>query len=704
MTMVEWARLVDGMIVQLAPSLRFNLDGKRALDVFKGHGVPDEAYERPQWTSQGRFVVMYPRSDGTVRATFMPPAVDWDDAFTDPAFQRERFYDMDPVGARRAADEVIDFLAIFGAAPPVPTRVDTRPDAFLSHADEDSEFCNRLESALAERGIAVWYDRSRKNGIPAGGRIAGNIDGGLRLCRGGIVLATPTYFTKPFCLEEYNAIMYRYVGRSEPVIAVVKDMTYTEFGDLAPMLSGRSNVHLRDGFDAVVERLVQVFRPLAPSAVSGASVATNVDPTKYTAKSGTEVSAFDQDDRDAPLDALPDDERLAGKIPVLNLAVAVEGDSVRYGIGNSGTLPARGVTLFLPGLLATRISETVMPGSTISVDLSVEERSRAPIRGQAQAVIEFEDPSGNVFREYADTLRLKMPGKKSATYKTGKASRPYLVAQRIIDAREGVFQAGVGEEPPRLVAAGTTQMPPILDAARTPPMHVAFYVDDGFFVVPAERIAHGATVEIVAIADDAGLASALDRLRTARDSTVGVAFGLKALPAQVLSIREEVTAIGRRVAINLAEVSRPSVFEVNMQGRSATDIAAMRARRILLDETLPIPDGFSSESLNATTLEVLVQNRNSLMPVIRSPLPALWRIGSADPPAEFLENAKLVALLYLHLSDTVQRVERLDLALRQGARLDVNFVGYRAKAASNVPPERIGVVGKLRLAPRDSGA
>lgn len=685
--MVEWARLVDGMIVQLAPSLRFNLDGKRALDVLRGRGVPDEAYERPQWTNQGRFVVIYPQGDGTARASFVPPAVEWDDAFTNPAFERQRFYDMDPSGARRVADEIISFLDV-GSTPPVPTRVDPRPDAFLSHAWEDSEFCARLASALAARGVTVWYDQSATNGIPAAGFIAGHIDEAMRLCRGGIILATPTYFTRPFCMLEYSALTYRSTDRSEPLIAVVKDMGYRE---LPPLLASRLNVHERDGLDTIVERLVQVFRPPAPAAVSAAPVATHVPPASASA-----ASTLWLETREAPLDALPADALLPAERPALSLRVVFRSEALQYRIANTGTVAVRDVTLFLPGIRAAGLTQIVAPGSSISVQMRLDGR-RNPVRGQAQAIIEFEDLFGNVFRQYADTTPVVKSGVPHS-YKVGNVSRPYLVAQRIIAADNEALDDRAASQPDPVTAQPSLQLGEAPSAEPTS-HNVAFYVDDGFFVVPVESVRDGEIVTVRAIADNRSLASAIDRLRDAGDQIIGVAFDLKAFAARVVSMRYEFAPEGRRIEIDVGPVEREVPMDLTTRDRSANDIALLRARRILLDEPLPrAAEARGAAMLDAGTLEYIVQSRQSLMPVLRSPLPNLWRVGAGDAPGEFVKNAKLVALLYLRLSNTVESIDRLDMELLDGARLRVHFVGHRAPTAAGAAGERIQVAGELSIA------
>jgi hypothetical protein len=79
-----------------------------------------------------------------------------------------------------------------------------------------------------------------------------------------------------------------------------------------------------------------------------------------------------------------------------------------------------------------------------------------------------------------------------------------------------------------------------------------------------------------------------------------------------------------------------------------------------------------------------------------SPLPTLFSALKGDA-AQFLATAKLNAVLLLLLTNTVERINRLELRLKGGAKLSVKFEGQRTPRYSNRPPHVIKVEGTCDL-------
>ena len=109
MTMREWARLVDDKLVQIAPGLEYHLSGKDAIDMLRGLGVPEEAFDQPFWSNQGAFVSVWPPAgvQDQARASFISPVVPG--VPTRP--REERFYHLTETDAAAAARDIAGFLA-----------------------------------------------------------------------------------------------------------------------------------------------------------------------------------------------------------------------------------------------------------------------------------------------------------------------------------------------------------------------------------------------------------------------------------------------------------------------------------------------------------------------------------------------------------------------------------------------------------------
>ena len=125
-------------------------------------------------------------------------------------------------------------------------------------------------------------------------------------------------------------------------------------------------------------------------------------------------------------------------------------------------------------------------------------------------------------------------------------------------------------------------------------------------------------------------------------------------------------------------------------------IAEIRARRILLNQSLPNPDS-SFNPIDQKTLEVMVSRESSAhhvnsIHVVSSPLPELYR--SCEQTAErFQKFARLVSVLYLKLSNTVEHVLQLDLELLTPEQLHVKFQGRRRQSFFGEDPSVIEVNG-----------
>ncbi len=121
-------------------------------------------------------------------------------------------------------------------------------------------------------------------------------------------------------------------------------------------------------------------------------------------------------------------------------------------------------------------------------------------------------------------------------------------------------------------------------------------------------------------------------------------------------------------------------------------IAERRARRLLLDEKLEV----SSSSLTQTTVfeqmlletqirgELSSQYGNRLQ-ALKSPIPELYR-HFRKTPERFKKFARLISVLYLKLSNTVEDILQLDVELLNSAELQVKFRGRRSQSDVNEEP------------------
>lgn len=178
---------------------------------------------------------------------------------------------------------------------------------------------------------------------------------------------------------------------------------------------------------------------------------------------------------------------------------------------------------------------------------------------------------------------------------------------------------------------------------------------------------------------------------------LAIAFGSTAVQALVESVTRTHVPTGEQFSVlaRVGENDRGYPMEMATNGHSADQIAELRARRILLNEKPPaeVARWVTPDSM----LDMLVSGMQAGLSVKESPLPRLYREFGQDR-AYFLEAARLLAVLYLRLSHTVEHVLRLDLSFEGPTNVRVHFEGRRRKVYTNAPAYEITVSGICPLA------
>jgi hypothetical protein len=129
-----------------------------------------------------------------------------------------------------------------------------RPDFFISHASEDKGAIARpLAEALRRRGYTVWFDEYE---LTLGDSLRRSVDRGLAECRFGLVILSPSFFSKQWPQRELDGLTTREIGGASKVILPVwheVDQAYVaRFSlPLADKLAVRSTV----GVPAIVEQI-----------------------------------------------------------------------------------------------------------------------------------------------------------------------------------------------------------------------------------------------------------------------------------------------------------------------------------------------------------------------------------------------------------------------------------------------------------------
>ena len=134
--------------------------------------------------------------------------------------------------------------------------------------------------------------------------------------------------------------------------------------------------------------------------------------------------------------------------------------------------------------------------------------------------------------------------------------------------------------------------------------------------------------------------------------------------------------------------------DMTINNISPDQIAEMRARRILLDKKLetvnPLlnqPNLTYQTTLELSILESSIGGGDSSyhetgLQILESPIPKLYQ-SFGQTAGRFQKFARLISVLYLKLSNTIEDILQLDLELLNSKKLQIRFKGHR--------PQRHGV-------------
>lgn len=329
-------------------------------------------------------------------------------------------------------------------------------------------------------------------------------------------------------------------------------------------------------------------------------------------------------------------------------------------------------------------------------------------------------PDRTVIVEVGEVRPFSDVGGRHVIRMNDSSERRQELAQRLRDAgcdvdlggtdwhREGDFAATA---PSSSITAAV--VPSAHQAARAPSGRAAALTAEGVSLVlmlppgedplfvEAARIESGETVKMSLRPADGRQAPVIDGLaRVTQRDPLPVAFGTKAFYGRVSSVKHVVEAGGEVWNVDIVPDEGRPEWDYNMSGYSSEQVAEMRARRILLDEKLP--DGGvryrRPGDLNAMMLEETVARGGRTFKVPHSPFPTLYASLKEDRGL-FLSAARLFAVLELLLTGTVERIHKLELDIREGNQLAVNFEGQRRSEYSNQPPQVLKVEGVCDLTP-----
>jgi len=132
-------------------------------------------------------------------------------------------------------------------------------DYFISHASEDKILiAEPLAHVLKEAGFDVWYDDLT---LKLGDPLLSTIDKGLQQSRYGIVILSPSFFSKQWTQRELAGLLAREISGKKVILPVWHQLTSQDVAEYSPILADRKSVETRLGLQSVAEQIVRATYP-----------------------------------------------------------------------------------------------------------------------------------------------------------------------------------------------------------------------------------------------------------------------------------------------------------------------------------------------------------------------------------------------------------------------------------------------------------
>jgi len=149
------------------------------------------------------------------------------------------------------------------AVAPAPSAVPKTYDVFISHASEDKDAIVRdLAHALRRRGLEVWYDEFA---LRVGDGLRRKIDVGLSTSRFGVVVLSPSFFSKNWSEYELDGLVTREMsGDRQIILPIWHDVTRDDVIGYSPSLADKLALRTADStIEEIASQIAEVVA--APS-------------------------------------------------------------------------------------------------------------------------------------------------------------------------------------------------------------------------------------------------------------------------------------------------------------------------------------------------------------------------------------------------------------------------------------------------------
>lgn len=128
---------------------------------------------------------------------------------------------------------------------------------FISHASEDKDSLVRpLAQRLTEIGLTVWYD---EYSLRPGDSLRRSIDKGLAQCSVGVVVLSPSFFTKEWPQRELDALYSSEIADRTRIIPIWHQIDFKGVAAVSPLLADRLAISSSIGVTKIASKISALF-------------------------------------------------------------------------------------------------------------------------------------------------------------------------------------------------------------------------------------------------------------------------------------------------------------------------------------------------------------------------------------------------------------------------------------------------------------
>lgn len=130
---------------------------------------------------------------------------------------------------------------------------------FVSHASEDkAAFVRPLAHALKAHGLKLWYDEFS---LRPGDSLRRSIDRGLAECSAGLIVLSPSFFSKEWPQKELDALFAAELAGRSQLIPIWYQIDFNGVAAHSPLMADRLALSADQGTEMLAKRIAEIYPP-----------------------------------------------------------------------------------------------------------------------------------------------------------------------------------------------------------------------------------------------------------------------------------------------------------------------------------------------------------------------------------------------------------------------------------------------------------